>query len=116
MSQPITLQDWVTVCGSSAGDVVLQRQEFYANVAAAAKVVVRVDIMKLSDVNLNIQTAKVADKKYWRTTKSPTVNVTYVLTRDSGQTAGFLENLLRWQLYPTGANWQATFRIQLYLK
>ena len=116
MSQPITLQDWVTVCGSSASDVLLQRQEKYANVSGAAKVVARVDIMKLTNVDLNIQTAKVADKKDWRTTKNPTSTVTYVLTRDSGQTAGFLENLLRWQLYPTGADWQATFRIQLYLK
>ncbi len=116
MAKARTLQDWQTVCGSDNGAIALQNSEFYADVSKAAKVVARVDVMKLTNANLYVETAKVPGKKYWKTTETVSSSSTYVLTRDAGLTTGFLENLLRWRILSTNTNWQVTFRIQLFLK
>jgi hypothetical protein len=116
MAKAVTLQEWQTLCGDAGSLTLLQNHEYYADVSGAAKVVARVDIAKLTNVELFLETAKVAEKKYWRTTEQPGASATYILTRDQGQTTGFLENLLRWRVTSTGVNWQITFRVQLFLK
>jgi hypothetical protein len=113
-----TLQQVVTLFGPNATDELVQNPEFYAEVAKYSKVVVKYQVLNLDDASLYIQTAKVKDKKYWRSTKtiSAVGDDSVILTRDAGLTSEYLENWLRWRVAASGANWRVTFSIQLFCK
>jgi len=116
MEHAITSPDIQTYCGAGASDTYNQNPEFVVDATGHSKVVVNWEIFKETNVDIYLQTAKVQEKKYWRDTKTLTGSGSTVLTRDLGQTTGFLENFLRFRLAANGASWQATLRIQYFLK
>lgn len=116
MEHAVTSPDWQTYCGGSADDTYSQNPEFVVKAPGHSKVVVNWEILKATNVDIYLQTAKVQEKKYWRDTKTLTGSGSTVLTRDLGQTTDFLEDYLRFRLAANGASWQATLRIQYFLK
>ena len=117
-TRAVTLQDALTMFGPNNTDMAVQNEEFFTDVSGHDKVVVRYTILNADTVTLYLQTSQVKDKRYWRDTKSWTVEGTgsVVLTRDAGLTSEFLENFLRWRIAASDTTWKLSFRLQLFLK